>query len=88
LKRSYLFGGIVFVALNVLDALFTRIALSHGAVEIMPLAQLFGSNLLLKGLIAAAVVALLVLFGRPKLLRWLNIGMGAVVAWGGLVVLL
>lgn len=86
--RSYFVSGIVFVALNVLDALFTRIALSHGAVEVMPFARLFGSNLLLKGLIAAAVVALLVRLERPKLLRWLNIGMGAVVAWGGLVVLL
>jgi hypothetical protein len=86
--RSYLFGGIVFVALNILDALFTRMALSRGAVEVMPLARLFGSNLLLKGLIAVAVVALLVLFRWSKLLWLLNIGMGAVVVWGGLVVLL
>jgi hypothetical protein len=78
-------SGTVFVGLNLADAQFTKIALADGAKEIMPLAQFFGSNLLIKGLLALAIVALLFLLKKGKLLRPLNVGLGAVAAWGCLV---
>lgn len=78
-------NGTAFIGLNLADAQFTKIALADGATEIMPLAQLFGSSLLLKGLFALVIVALLIIFRKSKLLRPLNIGIGAIAAWGCLV---
>jgi hypothetical protein len=78
-------NGALFVSLNLADAQFTKTALADGATEIMPLAQFFGSNILVKGLLALAIVTLLILSKKTKLLRPINIGMGATVAWGCLV---
>jgi len=83
--RGDFLNGAIFVGLNLADAQFTKIALADGATEIMPLAQFFGSSLLIKGLLTLAVVVLFILFRKTKLLRPLNIGMGAIVAWGCLV---
>jgi ABC-type transport system involved in multi-copper enzyme maturation permease subunit len=83
--RGDFLNGAIFVGLNLADAQFTKIALADGAIEIMPFAQFFGSSLLAKGLLALAVVALLVLFRKPKLLRPLNIGIGTLAAWGCVV---
>ena len=86
--RGDFLNGAIFVGLNLADAQFTKIALADGAKEVMPLAQFFGNNLLIKGLLALALVALLFLLKKGKLLRPLNIGLGAVAAWGCLVVYL
>jgi hypothetical protein len=83
--RGDFLNGAIFIGLNLADAQFTKIALADGAIEMMPLAQFFGSSLLTKGLLALAAVALLITFRKTKLLRPINISMGAIVAWGCLV---
>jgi hypothetical protein len=83
--RGDFLNGAIFIGLNLADAQFTKIALADGAIEMMPLAQFFGSSLLTKGLLALAAVALLITFRKTKVLRPINIGMGAIVAWGCLV---
>ena len=79
---------LVFIGLNVLDAWLTGVALGAGSYELNPfLSMRFGSNMLIKGLISAAIVAALVLFKRGKLLKPLNLGMLLICAWNGLAVL-
>ena len=78
---------IVFVALNILDAWLTATALGAGSYELNPfLGARFGSSMLVKGLIAAGIVAALVLFKRDRLLKLLNFGMVLVCAWNALAV--
>ena len=81
-------NGTLFVSLNLADAQFTKTALADRATEIMPFAQFFGSNILIKGLLALAIVALLILYKKTKLFRPLNIVMVAIVVWGCLVAFL
>ena len=85
LRREGLFG-IFFVVLNILDACLTRVALVLGSSELNPIAMGFGSSLLLKGLLSAAIVVALVLFKRGRLLKPLGIGMLAIVLWNTLAV--
>ena len=78
---------VVFVALNILDAWLTATALGAGSYELNPfLGARFGSSMLVKGLIAAGIVAALVLFKRDRLLKLLNFGMVLVCAWNALAV--
>jgi len=87
LKRTVLFC-IVFVGLNILDAWLTGLALQLGSCELNPfLGMRFGSNMLVKGLIAAGIVAALVLFKRGRLLKPLSLGMLLICTWNGLAVL-
>jgi len=78
---------LVFVGLNVLDAWLTGIALGAGSYELNPfLGMRFGSNMLIKGLISAAIVAALVLFKRGRLLKPLSLGMLIICVWNGFAV--
>jgi hypothetical protein len=78
---------VVFIALNILDAWLTATALGAGSYELNPfLGARFGSSMLIKGLIAAAIVTALVLFKRDRLLKLLNFGMILVCAWNALAV--
>jgi hypothetical protein len=80
---------VVFIGLNILDAGLTRLALGDGNYELNPfLGMKFGSDILVKGLISAGIVAVLVLFKRSRLLKLLNLGMLLICAWNGLVILL
>lgn len=72
---------IAFVGLNVLDAWLTKTALALGATELMPLARIFGSSMLWKGLIAAVIVAGLYYWGKQKLLLPLCVVMVGVCFW-------
>jgi len=79
---------VVFIGLNILDAWLTGIALGAGSYELNPfLGMRFGSNMLIKGLISAAIVAALVLFKRGRLLKPLSLGMSIICAWNGFAVL-
>jgi hypothetical protein len=82
-------AGIAFSLLNVLDAYLTRIALAIGAREGNPFLDIaFRTDMLLKGLVAVAIVAALAFWDRCKLLKWLNLVMLVVVLWNFAVILL
>lgn len=85
LRKEGLFG-IAFVGLNVLDAQLSGIALALGSTELNPISAGFGSNMLLKGLIAITIVIALVLFKRGRLLRPLDLGMLLIVLWNSVAV--
>ena len=71
-----------FIALNVLDAWLTRVALGLGSYELNPFMNMrFGSSMLLKGLIAAEIVMILILFKRGRLLKPLNLLMILICTW-------
>lgn len=72
---------LAFIGLNVLDAYLTKVALTLGASEVNPLAALFGSDLLVKGFLAAAIVVGLYLWGKEKLLLPLCLAMSGVCLW-------
>jgi hypothetical protein len=88
LSRTVLFS-VVFIGLNVLDAWLSGLALGAGHYELNPfLGAKFGSNMLVKGLVSAGIVAALVLFKRGKLLKPLSLGMLLVCAWNCVAVLI
>jgi hypothetical protein len=80
---------VVFIGLNILDAWLTGLALGAGNYELNPfLGMKFGSNMLVKGLISAGIVAALVLFKRGRLLKPLSLGMSIICTWNCVTVLL
>jgi len=88
LSRTILFS-VVFIGLNILDAWLTGLALGAGHYELNPfLGMKFGSNMLVKGLISAGIVAALVLFKRGRLLKPLSLGMSLVCTWNCVAVLI
>jgi hypothetical protein len=88
LNRTILFC-FVFIGLNILDAWLTGLALGIGHYELNPfLGTRFSSNMLIKGLISAGIVAALVLFKRYRLLKPLNVGMSLICVWNCVVVLI
>ena len=85
--RKGILLGIAFVGLNILDARLTGTALVLGASELNPIAATgFGSSMLLKGLLALAIVMALVLLRRGRLLKPLGLGMLLVVLWNGFAI--
>ena len=77
-----------FIGLNILDAWLTRVALGLGSYELNPFISVgFGSSMLVKGLIAAEIVLVLILFKRGRLLRPLNLCMILICTWNSLAIL-
>lgn len=76
-------SGLLFVALNLTDAWLTRQLIAHGGGEANPIVSAYGPDLAIKGLLALAIVAVLVRLGRARLLKALNIAMFLVVLWTG-----
>jgi len=74
-------AAVLFVGLNIFDALLTRMSLALGAEELNPIAVSFGANILAKALIAVAIVAVIYWFGRERLLWWVNFAFLGVVLW-------
>lgn len=72
--------AIAFAVLNVLDAYLTKEALAMGAMELNPVAMLWG-NMVVKGLAAVAIAAGLYLCKKEKLLLPLSVGMIAICFW-------
>ena len=85
LRKDVLFVT-AFVGLNILDAYMTGVSLALGSSELNPIATAFGSNMLIKALIASAIGIALVLFRRGKLLKPLVLGMSLIVLWHGLAI--
>jgi len=86
-SRLVILLGILFIVLNILDAQLTGIALAFGSSELNPIAATgFGSSMLLKGLIASAIVIPIVLLKRGGLLKPLSLGMLLICAWNGLAI--
>jgi hypothetical protein len=80
---------VIFIGLNILDAWLTGLALGAGNYELnLFLGMRFGSNMLVKGLISAGIVATLVLFKRGRLLKPLSLGMSLICTWNCVAVLL
>jgi hypothetical protein len=77
--------AVMFVALNVADAYLTKVSLSAGAVEFNPLLTYIGSSLMIKGLLAAAVVFVLYGFGRERVLVPLNFLLCGLILWNAAV---
>lgn len=73
--------SIAFMILNVVDAYLTQLNLAMGAIEVNPLAEPFGSNMLVRGLLALAVVALTVSARKVRWLLYLNVLVLWVVVW-------
>lgn len=76
-------NGAVFIGLNLADAWVTKQLLAHGGGEANVIAGAYGSSLLVKGLLALAVVLILIRLGKARLLKLLNLCMVAVVLWTG-----
>jgi hypothetical protein len=81
-------GGLGFMALNAADAWLTRLALQLGASEANPIIASLGSNMEAKVLASIAIVSLLWMFGKDRIVILLNIGMGLVVLWNAAMVIL
>jgi len=75
----------MFIALNLLDAYLTKVSLAAGAVEFNPLMTSIGSSLMVKGLIAVALVFILYCFERERVLRPLNFMLFGIVLWNSAV---
>lgn len=73
--------GLTFIGINILDAYLTKTALAMGAVELMPLARIFGSSMLWRGLIAGVIVVGLYYWHKEKLLLPLCLGMAGICLW-------
>ena len=71
----------IFVALNTADAYLTELVLSAGGIELNPLAETFGSNVLMRAVLALLSVAALLIAGKGSWLRSLNVLILWVVMW-------
>ena len=77
-----------FIALNVLDAWLTRVALGLGSYELNPFIDIrFSNSMLLKGLISFQIVVTLLLFKRGRLLKPLSIVMLLICTWNSFAIL-
>jgi len=74
-------AAVLFIGLNIFDALLTRMSLAAGAEELNPLAVSFGANIPAKASIAAAIVLVAYLLGRDRILWWANFGFLGIVLW-------
>jgi hypothetical protein len=82
ISRQDILFGLAFVVLNIIDAYLTGIALALGGTEANPIAATgFGSNMLLKGLVATAITIALVSLRKGNLVKPLSLGMLVIVLW-------
>ena len=71
----------MFITLNIMDAYLTKTALAVGAVEANPLLTTIGSSMIIKGLVAIAVVFILYYFRKERVLWPLNFMLFGLVLW-------
>jgi hypothetical protein len=77
-------SALIFAFLNIADAWLTTHLLALGGIEAVWWSSHFNSNMLIKGVLALLISAVLIRLGKAKMLRWLNIGMVFVVLSNGL----
>lgn len=82
-KVTPFLNGAAFVSLNLADAWLTKQYVAAGGGEANPIVGWYGHDLWTKGLVALAVVLILAVYGKPRLLKVLNVCMAAVVLWTG-----
>ena len=76
--------ALLFIGLNVVDALITRWTIFGGGQEMFWWSASFNSTVIIKALLASAVALALLWLGKEKVLLYLNAGMGFVVLWNGI----
>jgi len=78
-----MFGSVLFIGLNLVDAWLTKQAFALGEVELNPVVSYFGygDNLLLKGLLALVIAVILWRLGKSYLSWYLNVLMIGVIWW-------
>ena len=69
----------LFVVLNLADAQLTKILLSMGGQEMCFWGMPYNTNLYVKTIVPLSIAIALVLFGKSKLLVWLNACMVVIV---------
>jgi len=74
-------NGLVLVGLSIADGWLTGQLIARGCYEINPMVSAYGSNLIVKGLLAFVIAFLLIRLGKTKVLWVVNICMLAVVSW-------
>jgi len=72
--------SLIFIGLNVADAYLTKTALALGAAELNPIGVLW-TNMVIKGLVALAIVIGLYFWGKEKLLLPLCLVMFGICCW-------
>jgi hypothetical protein len=72
---------VAFVALNIADAYLTHLVLSVGGIELNPLAEPFGSNILMRAVLASVAAAALLVAGKRGWLHSLSVLVLWVVMW-------
>ena len=77
-------NALLFIGLNVVDALVTRWTIFCGGQEMFWWSASFNSAVTIKILLASAVALAMVWLGKEKVLLYLNAGMGFVVLWNGI----
>jgi len=80
-------NSLLFIGLNISDAWLTKQVLVMGWQEANPVVSSYGTNMVIKGFLALAIVILLVRFGKTKLLWVLNVCWLGLVFWLGAGVL-
>ena len=75
---------LVFIGLNIVDALITRWTIFCGGQEMFWWSASFNSAVTIKVLMASAIALALVRLGKGKVLLYLNAGMSFVVLWNGI----
>jgi len=75
----------IFITLNIIDAYLTKMSLAMGAVELNPLLTSTGSNIMIKGLMAIALVFILYCFEKERVLWPLNFMLLGVVLWNSAI---
>ena len=74
---------LVFIGLNIVDALITRWTIFCGGQEMFWWSASFNSVVTIKVLLASAIAFVLVRLGKERLLQLLNAGMVFVLLWNG-----
>lgn len=71
----------MFITFNVIDAYLTKVALTMGAAEVNPLLTSIGGNIMVKGLVAAALVFFIYWFQKERVLWAANFMFFGVILW-------
>lgn len=84
--------AVLWIALNLLDAAISYLALRQGMHELNPLFSQVAASLslflLTKLVLALVALAILMSIDKLRLLKWLNMGIGAFVIWNTIQMLI
>ena len=75
----------IFIILNLTDAYLTKVGLVMGASEVNPLMTPVGGNIIIKGLLAIALLLILYWFEKERVLWPLNFIFFGIILWNSAV---